>query len=85
MNFENNPEIHYPNKLEYKIIGSNINDMVNAVKDIVADLEYDLEPSNISRKAKYFSLRVLVLVPSEIFRDKIFRGFRDHPAIKFVI
>ena len=79
------PGIIYPTKWEYKIIGSNVDEMVKAVENIVADLEYDLTPSNISKKGKYFSLNVLVLVPSEIIRDKIFQELTKHPAIKFVV
>jgi len=86
MNLEDKrPEISYPTKWEYKIIGPNVEEMVTAVENIVADLEYDLTPSNISKKATYFSLNLLVLVPSEIVRDKIFQELKNHPAIKFVI
>ena len=86
MDLENRkPEINYPTKWEYKIIGSNVDEMVNAVENIVVGLEYDLTPSNISKKGKYFSLNVLVLVPSEIIRDKIFQELTKHPSIKFVV
>ena len=79
------PEIVYPTKWKYKIIGSNVEEMISVVESIVVDLEYEITPSNISLKAKYFSLNVTVVVPSEIIRDKIFKNFTDHPAIKFVI
>ena len=86
MNLENiKPEINYPTKWEYKIIGSDVSKMIEAVESIVVDLEYDLIPSNISKKGKYFSLNISVLVPSELIRDKIFRELKNHPAIKFVI
>jgi len=82
---ENKPEINYPTKWEYKIIGSDVDEMISVVESIVVDLEFDITPSNISLKAKYFSLNVTVVVPSEIIRDKIFQSLTDHPAIKFVI
>jgi len=86
MNLEGNrPEIDYPTKWEYKIIGADIDEMIKAIETIIVDLEYNLSASNISRKANYFSLNVSVLVPSEIVRDLIFRKLSAHPAIKFVI
>ena len=86
MNLENNkPEIIYPTRWEYKIIGSDVEEMINAVEIIVNDFEYDLVPSNISKKANYFSMNVIVLVPTEEFRDKIFKELTEHPSIKFVI
>jgi len=79
------PQIEYPHSWPYKIIGENIEQMINAVEEIVIDLEYELTPSNISRKGKYFSLNVTVIVPSEIVRDLIFQKLSGHPAIIFVI
>lgn len=79
------PEINYPTKWEYKIIGSNVNEMIKAVESIVNDLKYDITPSNISKKGKYFSLNLLVFVSSEMERDKIFQELTNHLAIKFVI
>ena len=82
---KNRPEIDYPTKWEYKIIGTNVDEMISVVESIVVDFDYEITPSNISLKAKYFRLNVTVVVPSEIIRDKIFQSFTDHPAIKFVI
>lgn len=79
------PQIEYPYNWPYKIIGVNIEQMIAAVEEIVIDLEYELTPSNISRRGKYFSLNVTVMVPSEIVRDLIFQKLSAHPAIKFVM
>ena len=79
------PEINYPTKWEYKIIGSDVDEMIKAVENIVRDFEFELVPSNISKKANYFSMNVIVFVPTEEFRDKIFKELAEHPAIKFVI
>jgi len=86
MNLEGKrPEIDYPTKWEYKIIGSDIDEMIKVVENIIVDLEYNLSASNISRKDNYFSLNVSVLVPSEIVRDSISQKLSTHPAIKYVI
>ena len=79
------PEINYPTKWEYKIIGSDVDQMIKAVENIVKEFEFELVPSNISKKANYFSMNVIVFVPTEEFRDKIFKELTEHPAIKFVI
>jgi len=59
--------------------------MIKAVESIIEDLDYDITPSNISKKANYFSLNVSVVVPSETVRDKIFQNLTEHTAIKYVI
>jgi len=79
------PQIEYPCKWPYKIIGKSVEEMINAVEEVVVGLEYDLTPSNISRKGQYFSLNISVVVPSEIVRDLIFQKLSAHPAINFVI
>ena len=79
------PQIEYPCNWSYKIIGKSVEEMINAVEEVVVGLEYDLTPSNISRKGKYFSLNISVVVPSEIVRDLIFQKLSAHPAINFVI
>ena len=79
------PQIEYPCKWPYKIIGKSVEEMINAVEEVVVGLEYDLTPSNISHKGKYFSLNISVVVPSEIVRDLIFQKLSAHPAINFVI
>jgi hypothetical protein len=79
------PQIDYPCKWPYKIIGDSIEKMISAVEEVVADLEYNLTPSNISRKGKYFSLNITVVVSSETMRDLIFQNLNKHPAIKYVM
>jgi putative lipoic acid-binding regulatory protein len=86
MNLENKrPEIFYPTKWEYKIIGSDVDEMIKAVEEVIIDFDYNISASNISRKGKYFSLNVSVIVPSELIRDLIFQKLAAHQAIKFVI
>lgn len=79
------PEIKYPTKWECKIIGSNIDEMLKAVEEVIVGLDYQVTPSRISRNEKYFSLNVSVVVPSQILRDLIFQKLTSHPDIKIVI
>jgi uncharacterized protein len=79
------PQVDYPCKWPYKIIGDSVEEMINAVEEVVADLEYDLTPSNISRKGNYFSLNITVDVPTETVRDLIFQKLTKYPVIKYVM
>ena len=79
------PDIDYPTEWQYKIIGLNIDDMLSAVEESIKGLEYKVSASNVSSNDKYFSLNVVLIVPSELIRDLIFQNLSKHPAIKFVI
>lgn len=79
------PEIEYPTKWNYKIIGSDVDEMLTAVEESIKGLEYEVSPSNVSTNEKYFSLNISIIVPSEIVRDLIFQNLAKHPAIKIVI
>jgi putative lipoic acid-binding regulatory protein len=79
------PEIEYPTKWNYKIIGSDVDEMLAAVEESIKGLEYEVSPSNVSTNEKYFSLNISIIVPSEIVRDLIFQNLAKHPAIKIVI
>ena len=79
------PEIEYPTRWDYKIIGSDVDDMLRAIEEIIVDLEYEVIPSNVSSKENYHSLNITVDVPSEIVRDIIFQKFSENPEIKIVI
>jgi putative lipoic acid-binding regulatory protein len=79
------PNIYYPCDWEYKIIGENVESMLEAVKDVTSGLDYDVKPSNVSKNGKYFSLNVKLKVLSEDERDEIFRNFDGHEHIIMVI
>ena len=82
---ERRPEIEYPTSWQYKIIGSDVNEMLSAVAESIKGLDYEVTPSNVSKNEKYFSLNVSLIVPSEVVRDIIFQNLAKHPAIKIVI
>ena len=82
---ERRPDIDYPTRWQYKIIGSDVNEMLSAVAESIKGLDYEVTPSNVSKNEKYFSLNVSLIVPSEVVRDIIFQNLAKHPAIKIVI
>lgn len=78
------PEIEYPCNWDYKIIGTDVSEMVKVIEETVGDLTYEITPSNISKKGNYFSLNLTVFVPSEIVRDIIFQKLSASAFVKIV-
>lgn len=78
------PEIIYPCNWDYKIIGTDVEEMVKVIEEAVGDLTYEISPSNISKKGNYFSLNLSVYVPSEIVRDIIFQKVSASAFVKIV-
>lgn len=79
------PDIEYPCKWDYKIIGTDVSEMIKIIEEAVGDLSYEISPSNISKKENYFSLNLTVFVPSEIVRDIIFQKVSSSAFVKIVI
>jgi putative lipoic acid-binding regulatory protein len=79
------PEIEYPCEWAYKIIGTNIEKILEAIENAVSGMKYDVTPSNISKKGKYFSLNLLVTVPNETMRDIVYKKLSDNDFIKIVL
>ena len=78
------PEIDYPCEWSYKIIGNNIEKMLEAIKLAVSGLNYDVTPSNISKKGNYYSLNLSLIVPNEVVRDLIYQKLDNSESVKLV-
>ena len=88
MNLDSNnkkPNIIYPCDWEYKVIGTDVDEMIKAIELITEGMKYRMSSSNVSAKGKYFSINLKVLVPSEIIRDIIFAKLKDNEFIKMVL
>lgn len=79
------PRINYPCDWQYKIIGTNTDEMIKAIELAVEGLDYKITSSNISSKGNYFSLNLKVFVESEGIRDIIFTKLKDNDFIKMVL
>lgn len=79
------PEIIYPCKWDYKIIGTNVDEMLKEIEIAAFGLEYQVKSSNVSEKGNYFSLNLTVLVPNEAVRDLIFQKLESSEFIKIVL
>ena len=50
------PGIEYPCEWDYKIIGTNVEKIIEAIELAAGDMKYEVTPSNISKKGNYFSI-----------------------------
>jgi putative lipoic acid-binding regulatory protein len=78
------PEITYPCEWSYKIIGNNVNKILEAIESAVPGLKYDVTPSNISKNGNYYSLNLKLTVPNEVVRDLIYQKLDSSESIKIV-
>jgi hypothetical protein len=79
------PDINYPCNWDYKIIGTDLDQMIEAIELIVEGMDYKISFSNVSAQGNYFSLNLTVFVNSEIIRDIIFSKLVESKFIKFVL
>ena len=79
------PTIEYPCDWHYKVIGTDVDEMIKAIELITEGMEYKISSSNVSSKGKYLSLNLTVLVSSEIIRDIIFAKLKANEFVKMVL
>ena len=77
-------KIDYPCEWSYKVIGNDKESVLNAVACIIEDREYHINDSNTSKKGKYRSFDVKVVVSDEAYRNNIYQALKGHDDIKFV-
>lgn len=80
------PLIEYPCEWEYRIIGSDLDQIRAAVLEIMGSEEgYSLTPANRSREGRWLSMSLTLVVPSEERRDAIHKALQEHRSIRFVL
>ena len=79
------PEIDYPCRWAYKVVGPSEAALRVAIAEIVEQREHVVTVSRVSRSGKYVSLSVEVLVHGHDERRGLAHGFDAHPAIVFVL
>lgn len=79
------PEINYPCNWEYKVIGRDVEKMLAAIENAALGLEYDVTPSNISKKGNYYSLKFVLSVPNQTVRDLVFEKLDNHNDVVYVL
>jgi len=81
----NRPKIEYPINWKYKVIGSNLDEMISVIEEAAGNLKYKITPSNISENSKYYSVNFSVVVTSEVVRDMIYEKLNSNEHIKVVL
>jgi putative lipoic acid-binding regulatory protein len=79
------PNIKYPCNWDYKVIGTNVDEMFKAIEEVVEGFEFKISSSNVSSKGNYFSLNLKVFVTSEEVRDIIFAKLEANEFVKMVL
>ena len=79
------PKIEYPCNWNYKIIGTDVDEMIKAIESATTGMEYEINSSNVSSKGNYFSLNLKVFVTSQVIRDLIFEKIETSEFVKMVL
>lgn len=79
------PNIQYPCNWDYKVIGTDVDEMIKVIEATVEGMEFNISSSNVSSKGKYFSLNLKVFVSSETIRDIIFTKLETSEFVKMVL
>jgi len=79
------PKIEYPCNWDYKVIGTDVDEMIKVIETTVEGMEFNISSSNVSSKGKYFSLNLKVFVTSETIRDIIFAKLEASEFVKMVL
>lgn len=85
MTEQEQPKIDYPCPWQYKLIGSDIKAIKQAIIDIIEEHDHTVALSNTSSSGKYISLNLELEVHSEEHRDHFFFKLREHIDIRYVI
>ena len=78
------PEIDYPLSWEYKLILANKELLNDIIKNVIEDKAHIIKPSKVSKKGKYTSFNLNIIVNDEKERLSIFDDFKNHKDVSFV-
>ena len=83
-NEKDKPEIDYPLSWEYKLIIKDKELLETIIKNVLEDKAHTIKPSKVSKKGKYTSFNILIIVNDEKERLSIFDDFKNHKDVSFV-
>lgn len=79
------PEIVYPCRWIYKVIGRDLSLLHSAVKEALSGQTYSAAPSRSSKGGAYHCLNVEMTVENDSVRVGFYEKLRQHPAVIMVM
>jgi len=79
------PEISYPTRWDYRIVGINEDDIRAHVLELLGDVEYELVFGRRSSGGRYVSLHLRLVVRDEAQRLAIYADLAKHDGVRFVV
>jgi len=79
------PEIQYPCRWTYAVIGLDEEDLRMAIAAVVRRREHRLSFSRHSAHKKYCSLHLELTVENEADRNRLFVSLKNQPSVKMVL
>ena len=78
-------KLDYPCPWLYKVIGTDHDQLLQAIKEIIVDIPCEINISNSSSSEKYLCLNVEITVQNEKERNSIYMDLKAHPQVKIVL
>jgi putative lipoic acid-binding regulatory protein len=84
-NTKNKPDITYPTKWGFKVIGKDKDRVQKAVKEILGNKKHSCKFSNVSKNGKFTSFSAECVVDSQEERDALYKLFGEHEDVDYTI
>ena len=75
----------YPCEWLYKVIGSDKEQLHQAITHVIKDSSCSITPSNSSKTGKYHCLNLEITVQNEEERNLIYEALKEQPQVKLVL
>jgi putative lipoic acid-binding regulatory protein len=79
------PKLNYPCQWVYKVVGTNQDELRQAIMKIITDTPCEINFSNSSSSGKYLCLNLEITVQSEEERNSIYSNLKAQPQVKIIL
>lgn len=79
------PKLNYPCQWVYKVIGTDQDELHQAIRETVNTTPCEISFSNSSSSEKYLCLNLEITVQNEEERNAIYLDLKAHPQVKIVL